>query len=147
MDELSTDGTPEYLRQLGIQTLQPPERLGVTYNWNMVMSPLLHAINCDAFVPADITNMLIYPDSIASLFGAGWRHALVPRAPSTASHIRAQGYQHWLNKTDHEAMVFSNNDVLIPDGVLDSLLVALTPEGSRLACFRLSRCLLTWHMD
>ncbi len=39
VDERSSDGTPERLRQLGIRMLQPPERQGVTHNWNMVRWP------------------------------------------------------------------------------------------------------------
>jgi hypothetical protein len=38
VDELSDDGTPKRLQQAGIQMLQPPQRLGVTHNWNMVCS-------------------------------------------------------------------------------------------------------------
>ncbi len=36
LDELSDDGTPQQLAALGIRTLQPAERRGVTHNWNMV---------------------------------------------------------------------------------------------------------------
>lgn len=39
VDERSSDETPERLRQLGIRMLQPPERQGVTHNWNMVRWP------------------------------------------------------------------------------------------------------------
>lgn len=36
IDELSDDKTPQRLRKAGVHVLQPPERLGVTHNWNMV---------------------------------------------------------------------------------------------------------------
>jgi hypothetical protein len=38
VDELSDDETPRQLQELGIRMLQPPRRLGVTHNWNMVGS-------------------------------------------------------------------------------------------------------------
>ena len=40
----------------------------------------------------------------------------------------SQAYQLWL-QTDHDAMIISNNDVLMPNGVIDDLLYAMTPEG------------------
>ena len=36
VDELSDDGTPRQLVQMGVRVLQPLKRLGVTHNWNMV---------------------------------------------------------------------------------------------------------------
>jgi hypothetical protein len=36
VDELSDDETPQRLREYGIRMVTPPERLGVTYNWNLV---------------------------------------------------------------------------------------------------------------
>lgn len=36
VDELSDDGTPQRLKDFGVKVLQPPERLGVTHNWNWV---------------------------------------------------------------------------------------------------------------
>ena len=38
VDELSDDQTPKSLRRAGVSMLQPPQRLGVTHNWNMVGS-------------------------------------------------------------------------------------------------------------
>lgn len=40
-----------------------------------------------------------------------------------------QAYQVWL-ETEHDALIISNNDVLVPDGVIDDLLHALTAEGT-----------------
>lgn len=37
VDELSDDETPQRLQEYGIRMVTPPERLGVTYNWNLVM--------------------------------------------------------------------------------------------------------------
>ena len=36
VDELSDDETPQRLQEYGIRMVTPPERLGVTYNWNLV---------------------------------------------------------------------------------------------------------------
>ena len=36
IDELSDDETPQRLHQYGVRIVTPPERLGVTYNWNIV---------------------------------------------------------------------------------------------------------------
>ena len=36
IDEVSADGTPEKLKQLGVRVLQPPAVQGVTANWNLV---------------------------------------------------------------------------------------------------------------
>lgn len=36
VDELSSDETPQKLDELGIWWITPSERLGVTYNWNLV---------------------------------------------------------------------------------------------------------------
>lgn len=38
VDELSDDETPQRLQEYGIRMVTPPERLGVTYNWNLVRS-------------------------------------------------------------------------------------------------------------
>ncbi len=35
MDELSTDETVPKLREMGINVIQPPDIVGVTYNWNL----------------------------------------------------------------------------------------------------------------
>jgi hypothetical protein len=41
VDELSSDETPQRLKTYGIWYITPPERLGVTYNWNLVKHPPL----------------------------------------------------------------------------------------------------------
>ncbi len=43
-----------------------------------------------------------------------------------------QAYRAWLNSS-HEWLFYVNNDVLIPDGVIDILTRAMTPEGAPLA--------------
>jgi hypothetical protein len=49
VDELSDDETPRRLGELGIRVLQPPQRLGVTHNWNMVRPAARHSlIRCRA---------------------------------------------------------------------------------------------------
>ena len=40
-----------------------------------------------------------------------------------------QAYRLWL-QTEHEYLFFVNNDVLVPDGVIDALARAMTAEGS-----------------
>lgn len=41
VDELSSDETPQRLQDYAIWHITPPERLGVTYNWNLVKHPPL----------------------------------------------------------------------------------------------------------
>ena len=35
VDELSTDETVPELRRMGVNVIQPPDIVGVTYNWNL----------------------------------------------------------------------------------------------------------------
>ena len=44
----------------------------------------------------------------------------------------SQAYRAWLD-TDHEFLFYVNNDVLVPDGVVDALARAMTPEGEHCA--------------
>lgn len=53
-----------------------------------------------------------------------WQHAHM-RLPCAS-----QAYRAWLD-TDHEFLFYVNNDVLVPDGVVDALARAMTPEGER----------------
>lgn len=39
-----------------------------------------------------------------------------------------QAYRAWL-ETDHQFLFYVNNDVLVPDGVIDALARAMTKEG------------------
>lgn len=52
--------------------------------------------------------------------------------------LAVQAYQEWL-QTEHDALVISNNDVLVPDGVIDDLLHAMTAEGTLPDCATLAR--------
>ncbi len=49
--------------------------------------------------------------------------------PEEARNILCmQAYREWRNSS-HESLFIINNDVLVPDGVIDKLAAALTPEG------------------
>lgn len=41
IDEMSTDGTPDRLRELGVHVIETKKVQGVTANWNMVRRRLL----------------------------------------------------------------------------------------------------------
>ena len=43
VDELSTDETVPKLREMGINVIQPPDIVGVTYNWNLARAVLSRA--------------------------------------------------------------------------------------------------------
>lgn len=44
------------------------------------------------------------------------------------SNRAMQAYQVWRD-TDHQALIIANNDVLVPDGAVTSLLAAMVPAG------------------
>lgn len=40
-----------------------------------------------------------------------------------------QAYREWQRNTSADDLFIINNDVLVPDGVIDAMAAALTPEG------------------
>jgi hypothetical protein len=43
--------------------------------------------------------------------------------------VLQQAYREWQRNTSVDALFIINNDVLVPDGVIDAMASALTPEG------------------
>lgn len=81
IDELSDDETPQRLQEYGIRMVTPPERLGVTYNWNLVSQPPT-TIMISSASPA-------HDKMCGDAAGAPGRHQqLEPGEPATIMRVR-----------------------------------------------------------
>ena len=151
VDELSSDETPQRLQNYTIWHMTPPERLGVTYNWNMVKLPPLRrtVLQCRPSCAALCSCAQCFaPDLHKCLLLSWW---VGPGVQSLTKQLCAhmhlpctsQAYRAWLD-TDHEFLFYVNNDVLVPDGVVDALARAMTPEGERCVVCSSRTQLLPW---
>ena len=124
VDELSDDETPQRLQEYGIRMVTPPERLGVTYNWNLVRDagccPLRRRLQSLRRSPA-------YDRAVQ--LGAGAWVLWACCAASRAWLHGVQAYRTWL-ETEHEWLFYVNNDVLVPDGAIDAMAQAMTAAGA-----------------
>ena len=69
---------------------------------------------------------------------APWRLlSVVEHSLSLAPRARTQAYRHW-KKSSHEYFFISNNDVLVPNGALTSLMRVMREDGGE---FRHLQCL------
>ncbi len=59
MDERSTDETVAKLKQMGINFVQPPDIVGVTYNWNLARHPPVWCRHCCSCLSSQSVNLIM----------------------------------------------------------------------------------------